>query len=281
MPIFNASAYVQPDSVAAAFAELTAGNGTARLVGGGTNVILHSPRSASRLIDLSGLPLREVSEDADTVRIGAMATLTELLEHPLLASYAGGVMAGMLVQVGSPLLRNVATIGGHLARGRLSDVVPVLLVLDAAIEFHDGEDRATTLAEFFAAGEHRRPMIITAVTLPAVASGISAFEKFERTAFDIAMLNVAAYVELSDGHVRVARIAVGETPALARLVPEAAAALGGMLLEPGVVDGAARIAAATVPTADDARAAADYRTHLIGVGVRRCLTRIAERIGTG
>ena len=87
--------------------------------------------------------------------IGATATLTDMLEHPGLAAHLDGVVAKMLGGVGSPLLRNAATIGGHLARGRYSDVVPVLLALDATITVFDGSEQIMPLAAYYAEGRRR------------------------------------------------------------------------------------------------------------------------------
>ncbi len=57
--------------------------------------------------------------------------------------------------MGSPLLRNAATIGGHLARRRYSDIVPVLLALDATVTVFDGTERTLPLAAFYAEGPDR------------------------------------------------------------------------------------------------------------------------------
>lgn len=252
---------------------------TARLVAGGTDVALHPPAGVTTLIDVGGLPLASIEERDGAIHLGGLATLTNLLEHPATTGYLDGVIPQMLVHVGSPLLRNVATLGGHLARGRLSDVVPVLLAVEATITVYSGEERTVPLVEFYETELFRLPGIITRVTLPAPTPCTSAaFRRFSRTGFDLAMLNCAVLVQVSDGTVNRARIAVGETPRLARLVPAAHSALEGSPLTPAAIAAAAHAARETVQTGDDQRAGAAYRSQLVRVGVERCLGEAAGRL---
>ena len=127
MSLSGVTEYLRPRTVDEAFAALGA---SSRALGGGTALILHAPPGISTLVDLGDLPLDYIRE-RDGFRIGATTTLTAMEEHSGLAGHLGGVFPEMLRHVGSPLLRNAATIGGHLARGRLSDVIPVLLALSA------------------------------------------------------------------------------------------------------------------------------------------------------
>ena len=186
----------------------------------------------------------------------------------------------MLRLVGSPLLRNRATIGGHLARGRLSDVIPVLLALDAVITWYDGTVREGPLADFYGSAVHRTPIIVTAVTIPAVhRPSTASFRKFSRTHFDLAILNCACRIDITDeGTVAAARVVVGETPALAASVTDAEVLLHGRPLDPTAITAAAALAATEIPARDDDRASAEYRRAIAEVLVRRCLADIASRL---
>lgn len=279
MSVHTIEQHVRPTSVEEAFAAL---GPASRLLGGGTDLMLHAPPEVTTLVDLSGLSLGFIETGDDGYRIGALATLTEMLEHPGLASHLGGLLPEMLVHVGSPLLRNVATIGGHLARGRLSDVVPVLLAADTSIGWFDGEHHRALLGEFLAEEVHLAPMLITEILVPAAPRGdAGAFVKFARVFYDIAMLNVACVLGADNGTITRARIAIGETPRVGALVPAAAGAVMGERPGPDVFAAAAAAAQETVETGSDGRAGADYRRQLIGVGVRRALARAAERLGSG
>lgn len=277
MSLANVTGFVRPADLGEAFAAVQHG---AIPVSGGTAVILHTPSIPSTLVDLTGLPLSGISASEGAFAIGATTTLSEMLEHPGLAAHADGVIAEMLAMVGSPLLRNRATIGGHLGRGRLSDVIPVLLALDATVSWYDGEERDEPLAAFYAAGIHRTPMIITGVAIPALhRPAAAAFRKFSRTHFDLAILNCACRVSLADdGTVHAARVVVGETPELGASVNDAEAMLRGRPFDPSAIAAAATIAATEIPARTDDRASADYRRALAAVLVRRCLADIASRL---
>jgi CO/xanthine dehydrogenase FAD-binding subunit len=270
------SGYDRPATVAEAFAAVAEG---AVPVSGGTDVILHARRGPTTLVDLTGLPLAGVTRKDDMIVVGATTTLTEMLHHPETAAVANGVLEQMLREVGSPLLRNVATIGGHVARGRLSDVIPVLLALDATIQFHDGSDKSEALAGFYARSRHREPLIVTGVTIPVPqARSAAAFRKFSRTRFDLAILNAACRVDLDGTTVTAARIVVGETPALGASLAECEDALTGEPLDDSAIDRCAIIAASAVPASDDGRATEEYRRTLATVLVRRCLHDAAGRL---
>jgi CO/xanthine dehydrogenase FAD-binding subunit len=270
--------YLWPRDVYDALDLLVQHEGTARLVGGGTDLALHPPAGVTTLVDLSRLPMAYVADRQGDVVIGATTTLTAMARHPLLAGFAGGVLPIALGQVGSPALRNLATIGGHLARGRLSDLVPVLLVLDAVLHVVDGRERTVPLAEFLASPRGDRPTVITEVVLPAKGrDAAGGFVRFSRAGYDFAMLNCAASLDLDGDRIVSARVAVGETPALAQRVVEVEEALVGRAIGDGCIAEASHLARHVVPTGDDQRASAGYRTQLVEVAVRRCLHVAAGR----
>jgi CO/xanthine dehydrogenase FAD-binding subunit len=275
MSLTGITAYLRPETLEEAFAMLGAG---VVPLGGGTDLIHRAPPGTTTLVDLDALPLRYI-RNGDGFAVGATTTLTEMLEHPGLAAHLDGVVAGMLRRVGSPLLRNAATIGGHLARGRLSDIVPLLLALDATVTVYDGTERSLPLARYYAEGVHRTRCLITEVAVPAAGDDTAAsFLKFTRTAYDLALLNCAARVRLGrDGRVAECRLVVGETPALGAAVASAAAALDGGPLDDEHIAAAAEAAAASVAFGSDQRAAADYRRALCRAGLRRCLGEVRRR----
>ena len=103
-------------------------------------------------------------------------------------------------------------------------------------------------------------MVLTEVTLPfpehTLASG---FVRFSRTTFDYAILNCAVTLHVAADSTEVvefARVAVGETPALARRVPEVEHFLTGRYLDPDTIDAAAALAQRHVVTGSDGDLAA-------------------------
>jgi putative selenate reductase FAD-binding subunit len=276
MSLTGITAYLRPQTLEEAHSCLGSG---ALAVAGGTDVLRHTHVGVHTLVDLSALPLRYIREEHGFA-LGANATLTDLLEHPGLTAHLDGVVVGMLGAVGSPLLRNAATIGGHLARRRHSDIVPVLLALDAGITIYEGSERTLPLAQFYAEGTGRSRALITEVQLPPAGKDTAAaFLKFSRTVFDFALLNCAVLVRRNgDGQVDHCRIVVGETPALGASVPEAEDTLRGTAFDDASTAAAAEAAVAAVAFGGDQRAAADYRQALCRVAVRRCLQEARRRL---
>jgi aerobic carbon-monoxide dehydrogenase medium subunit len=282
MPTDQITGFHRPTGLASAWALLRDGDASVRLLGGGTDLVVACPAEVHTLVDLADAGLGDIATGDDgRLILGAMASFTELLEHPAVRRHGTGVLAEMFGQVGSVLHRNSATLGGHLARSRMSDVIPVLVALDATVVIYDGEDHELPLPDYLA--EDRGAHIVREVRLPALpARSGAAFLRFSRTSFDHAILNGCCRVDLdADDEVVDARVVIGETAVLGRRLAAAEAALVGGVLDAERIEAAAQTAQATVETRGDWVASADYRRHLAGVTVRRCLTTAAERLGEG
>lgn len=266
--------YLRPTSISEAFETLTELGPAGRLVGGGTELAIHPPADVSTLIDLSAAGLRFIEADETFIHVGATSTLTDMLEYARCATSWSGVVHTMLRQVASPLHRNAATIGGHLARGRLSDVVPTLMAVDATVLFFDGEHRSVPIVDFYADNLKRNTIVVTGVRIP-LDDGEAAFRKFARTTYDLATLNTAVGIRRTGEEVTWARIVVGERPTLGMPLPEASELLVGKPLTSDSIARASQVARDTVDVRSDPRGSAEYRRHLAEVLVRRCLSEIA------
>jgi xanthine dehydrogenase YagS FAD-binding subunit len=112
----NAFAYTRAHDVAAALREIT-GDGAARFIAGGTNLIdlmKENVERPNRLIDITHLPLRAIESTPDGgMRLGALATNTDVAYHPEIERryplLSQAILAGA-----SPQLRNMASVGGNL-----------------------------------------------------------------------------------------------------------------------------------------------------------------------
>jgi carbon-monoxide dehydrogenase medium subunit len=266
--------YLRPDTVSEAFDMLLHLGPAGRLVGGGTDLAIHPPAEVTTLIDLSRVGLDGISEDGDSIVIGGTATLSDILEYRPFERLWSGVLHTMLQHVASPLHRNAATIGGHLARGRLSDVVPTLMAIDAQVLFFDGEDRQMPLVDFYAENMKRNKLVVTGVRV-GLDDGEAAFRKFARTSYDLATLNTAVAVRRDGETVTWARVVVGERPTLGMPLEGAAEVLVGEALSTETIGRASIAAHDTVDVRSDPRGSAEYRRHLTAVLVRRCLLEIA------
>ena len=273
--------YQRPSSIEEAWSLLSENGKSAKLVGGGVDIALFTPPEVTTLIDLTLLDQRSIEMRDGELILGAGATLTEMLESPVVISYLDGIVERMLRQVASPLLRNVATIGGSLASTHpWSDVIALFLALDARVTQYAGQEQTTTLEDLMKNRGTIDRAIITQVILPATPKyTYASFETFVRTEFDVGMLNCACRLTLGDDGCSDGRIVFGGTPDIGQRINTVEDALNGKALTADVIEAAAELAAEAIPARDDVRASADYRRVLAGAGIRRCLHRIAQKVG--
>lgn len=272
--------YQRPSSIEEAWSLLSENGKSAKLVGGGVDVALFSPPEITTLIDLTSLDQRSIEMHEGALVLGAGVTLTEMLESLVVADYLDGIVRQVLRQVASPLLRNVATLGGTLASTRpWSDVITLFLALDARVTQYAGEEQTTTLADLLERRGIMDRAIITEVVLPAVAKETYAsFEGFVRTEFDVAMLNCACRLTL-DSNCSDVRVVFGGTPDIGHRITVVEDSLTGKALTVEAIEAAATLASESIPARDDMRASGDYRRVLARAGVRTCCQRIAKRVG--
>lgn len=284
--------YLHPHTLEEAAGMLRQGGKAAHLIGGGIDLALYLPPDLTTLIDLSSLPLSAIEENDDGITIGAMARLTEVLEHPAIAAYLHGVVVSTLRQVASPPLRNLATIGGTLAsRHPWSDLIPLFLALDAKASLIEanlieasligtGEmGDSIPLSELYTTRKRISQTIITALHLPFPVEGTAAAtHKFSRTGFDVALLNCACLVRVDGERIAKVRIVVGGTPKLGVRLPVAEATLTDARFTAETIEQGAKAAENSADVRADQRASAEYRRRLVYVGVKQCLLQIRRQL---
>lgn len=129
-------------------------NGEAKLIAGGTDIIINMREgkvSPKALIDISGTKeLLGVRGSGQYIEIGSAATFTEIAENPLFKGNLFGISKACR-SVGSPQIRNRGTIGGNIANGSsAADSVPPLLCLDSTIVLESKKGkREMSLEEYY------------------------------------------------------------------------------------------------------------------------------------
>jgi len=115
----NAFDYARPSSLEDCVALLSEGSGATALLAGGTdilNAMKDRAESPARLVSLSGIAgLREIDADGDAIRMGAMATLSDVVAHAAIREHFPGLVKSV-ADINSPQLRNMATVGGNLCQ---------------------------------------------------------------------------------------------------------------------------------------------------------------------
>jgi len=254
----------------------------ARPVAGGSDLVVgarhgKAPLPASLVaIDRLG-ELAGVAETDGELRIGALATHAQLMEHPLVIAAATG-LADASALVGSPSTRNVGTIGGNVMNSSPAmDTGAPLLVLGARVELRSlTATRTVPIGELWT-GPGRNiaaaDELCTAVVLPAPPprSG-SAYVRLEyRRAMEIAVVGAAASVSLTDAGT-VAAISVALTAVAPTIIAVSGldGVVGGVIDDTALALVAAAAAAQATPITD-LRATDGYRRHCVGVMARRAV----------
>jgi CO/xanthine dehydrogenase FAD-binding subunit len=163
------------------------------------------------VVDLQELNLRYIEATGSGIRIGAMASLTDLCQDPATMDIAGNILPRTAHFEGPINLRNAATVGGAVATAAAdSELFAALLCLDAAVLWQDE------------AGEHRLPLaefnltagaIITALLIPdGHQNAFSGYARVARSPVDRPIVAAIACVTASAR--RIALCGVGERPLL-------------------------------------------------------------------
>ncbi|HET7799856.1 MAG TPA: FAD binding domain-containing protein [Humibacillus xanthopallidus] len=216
--------------------------------------------------------LRMLDEDDDAVVIGAALTLSEIERRldgrvPLLAE--------LLPQFASRLIRNGATLGGNLATASpIGDAAPVLLALEAEVVLaSSGGERTLPISEFFTGYRttvRRSDELIRAVRIPLPLSPVTAFTKIAKRRFDdISGVAVAFALEVEDGAVTRARIGLGGVAATPIRAFATEQSLEGHAWSESTVHAAAEVLRGEGTPIDDLRASAAYRRAMLGSALLR------------
>ena len=257
----------------------------AELLNGGTDLMVEinfGRRRPESVISIDRVAeLREVSRNG-TVRLGAGVTFATILERD-----CGSVALREAARtVGSPQIRNAATIGGNVATSSpAGDSLPVLAALDATVHLRSVHGHRTVKFADFMTGPKKNVRaadeLVTALEWDD-AGPCQVFMKVgTRNAMVIAVAGLALVVDRDRKRVGIGLGSCGPTILRA---PEAEAFAAGLFDEHGwstftpsdaaCTELGAKVAAASRPI-DDVRGTAAYRRHVLAVLGGRALTRVA------
>lgn len=263
--------YVSPRTLDEVIAELGAPG--ARVLAGGTDLLTRLKQGlpdTTRLVDLRGVPdLAGVTRRAEGgLRVGAMTTLTALLDGPLLGAPTRA-LADAAATVRDAHVRNSGTVGGALG-SPAGDLAAALMALSATANIRGpAGDRAAPVDAIVADGL-RPAEVIVSLDLPNNASLSSAYARQADPASGLAICGAAVAIRVTAGRVRGGRVVLTAGTPRAWRVPAVEAALEGATLD--AAPGAARhLRDAGIRFVDDLAASAEYRAHLAEVMIERAL----------
>ncbi len=261
--------YARPSSVDEAIRLLGAHEGARALAGGQTLLNVMKARAASPdvLVDLNELAeLRAISVSGDRLRIGAMATYTQIMASSEV-EVSRPILAEVVAQIADVQVRNRGTIGGNVCSNDPTNHLPPLLAALGASFVIRGESGERTVAadEFFlgvymtAVGEGE---LLLAVEIPASANAADGFASVTIGRDGTCIANAAASV--SDPGITLVLGCVDAVP---------------VILKPSGADEASVRAAVDGVSLDppsDVHASSEYRRHLAAV----CAVRAVEQATT-
>lgn len=261
------------------------GRGRAKLIAGGSDLLLECLRGlrpdVDTLVDVTRIAgLDRIEAAGDRITIGALVTHNQAIRSPLLVEKALPLVQACL-EVGSPQLRNRATIAGNLVTASpANDTISALEALDAEVTLRSLRgSRQIRLADFYL-GVRRTALrpeeMLTEISFPAMTErqrGV--FVKLGlRRAQAISVVHLAAVLSFEDEVVTAARLCLGSVAPT--VVAADTSLLIGSRLDDATLAVVAANAADNVRPIDDVRAPASYRSAQVRVMVGRALQALRD-----
>ena len=281
--------YARPATLAEAVALLGAHGPDARVLAGGTDLIIRlrdGSMTPAVVVDVKRVPelAPGIRLDGGCLVIGATTVMTDIAVDPLIRRHAPALAEAAAV-VGSVQVRNRATLGGNICNASpAADTAPSLLVHGASVVVAGpAGSRRISVDDLFvrsgvttlAAGE-----LVTAVEIPVPADRIASAHqrRTRRRGHDLASVTLTCGVD-ARGITRIAFGSVGPRPVL-RLDET------GTLADPTAPDDAKAaifemIFATASPSVRSMRAGPAYRLAMLRVLGRRALATAIERLAAG
>ena len=261
--------YLQPQTLDDALALLAAHAENARIVAGGTDVMVELSRGVrptATLIDITAVPgLRQIRLDDGMVSLGGLTTHNDVIASPLCRERARP-LAQACWEVGAPQIRTRGTIAGNLVTASpANDTITPLIALGAEVVLLSARGERTLRLDEFYLGVRRTALapdeLVRAIRFPALRDDQRGrFVKLGlRRAQAISVIDAAIVLTFAGDLVTDARIALGSlAPTIVR-AREAEAFLTGQNLTADTATEAANLASAAVSPIDDIRGSAAYR----------------------
>ena len=274
--------YRRPSTLSEVIDLLTAYQGSARVLAGGTDLVAWLRDDAiapDLLIDIKDVPgMRGLRLDGSTLHIGSLITFSDLIESDVIEEHAP-LLAEMAGTVASGGIRNRATMVGNICSAVPScDAGPVLLTYDTTVHLvgPDGE-RSVGIGEWFVGLRETARTddeVVTHLTIE-LREHAGAYLKLMRYAGeDLAQASVGI-VAYPGGEYRVAFGAVAPTPIRSARIEEA---LQGKAIDDELVADVVGMVSGEISPITDIRASAEYRTRMTEVMLERGLGAVAGRL---
>jgi carbon-monoxide dehydrogenase medium subunit len=282
--------YHEPESMKSAFALLSGLKTNAKIIAGGTDVLVNMKKgliSPKYLISLAKMKELFVLEPRKkSTAIGSYVIVSELAESAFLWKNFP-VIAKAASVLGSPLIRNRATIGGNIVTARpAADLPPALMAVGAKVELKSKKGRREVGIDEFFLGPGKtviRPdEILTKIIvneLPPFTGG-DYIKLGHRKALEIAIVAVASRITLDkpQGVIRNARIILSAVAPQAIHAVSAERILINEKPTEKLIERAATLAMQDCRPITDIRGGEEYRKEIVKVLVKRTLVNAVRAV---
>jgi len=280
-----------PHSVAEAVRLLEQYDGHARVVGGGTDLLLDIQQgrapAVEAMVDTSRIDgLDQVTREGSHIVIGCAVTHTQIVKSETIIR-SGTCLVESCGVIGGPQVRNVATLAGNIAHAMpAGDGSIGLLALGGEIEIADntGQQWIPLQKAFLGPGksviDHHRALLTRLRFIPTGMGEGSAFTRIMRPqGVALPMISMAARLGLDDNNnIASARISLGPAGPVPYLAEKAMALIVGAPAAPGQFVAAAEAVLESVSLRTSKhRATREYRAEMIRTHLPMVLVRAAER----
>ncbi|QGP91218.1 6-hydroxypseudooxynicotine dehydrogenase complex subunit alpha [Neomoorella glycerini] len=281
--------YLVTTSIAEAIAFLASRQGQARIIAGGTDLLIdlqEGKKETSCLVDISSIQdLKNILYEENYIKIGAGVTHNEVARSPIIQQQAT-LLAEAAAIVGSPQIRNTGTIVGNIVNAQpAADTAVALAALDAEVEVIDSKGRQYLRVTDCYAGrgisriDSTRQLVVAVRFVPLKTGQGSAFIRFAmRKSLALPIMNVAAIVAMEQGRITRARVVVAPAGPAPFRVERAEKLLCDQFPSKENLRQAARVAAEEAPFRDSPlRGSREYRRALAEVLVEEALAKAVQR----
>ncbi len=280
--------YATPGSVQEAVGLLAKANGQARILAGGTDLLVQLRAGMidpALIVDIKAIPqTRRITEESGGYRIGAAVAGAELSEHPDIPREWPGVVEAVDL-IGSTQIQGRASMGGNLCNASpAADSVPAMVAAGMRATVAGPEGIREVAVEDIPVGPGKTSLkpgeFIIDFLLPKrpARTGDAYLRMIPRTEMDIAVVGAGVCLTLDEkGVCTAARVVLGAVAPTIVVVADAAKALIGSTLDDAAMARLDAAARAVCRPINDRRGTIEYRTRVAGVLARRAAGIAAER----
>lgn len=188
-----------------------------KLLAGGTDLVLDFKRNKVKCESIVSLEkisdLKKIVDDKDEIYIGAMVTFSDLIENNIIKNYCN-LLLNCSMSMGSPQIRNVATVGGNIANGgSAADIIPCIISLGGILLIESEEAiRRVSCEEYFENYKEERLKeneILTHIIIPKTQNISGYYKLGKRNSLAISRVSAAVNLEIKKDRICAINICLG------------------------------------------------------------------------